>query len=330
MTMTIRTQDYSQKLLAERGFAYADGFFSTMGVCQGQILWASHHRQRLLSHAMALSLTLDVPMLMQQLIERALGLGDGIIKVVVSRVSQPVRGYGWINGDSVVDITETKTAIFTQTNNLQQNFINQLLVDKLMAGQSLSFDDLPKQPIGDAMCIHQQIACLPKPLVGLKSLNRLDSVLVTGELERHRQKQSTLVEGLVQDVMGNWVEGVMSNVFYQLAEPISQIDKQQSDNQPQHKINANLNSKNNVRTNIKLNHAHWHTPPIIQSGVSGVMRQVVMDTLQSQGKKVNERRLTNADLANLSALFFCNAVRGIIPIARLYIDGRWYELRVNY
>lgn len=296
--MTIRTQEHSQTLLAERGFAYADGFFSTMGVCRGQILWGKYHHQRLLTHVAALSFNLDVSMLMQQLAEQAADLGDGIIKVVVSREPQPVRGYGWVNGDSVVDIMATKTPILPHAEYVKP----------------LGFEDLPRQTTGDAMCLSQQIACLPKPLVGLKSLNRLDSVLVAGELERHKQTQPTLVEGLVQDVMGNWVEGVVSNVFYQLSEPIYS-----SDNHTTLNGNADLRCCSN----------QWHTPPITHSGVAGVMRQVVMDTLQRQGQSVNERTLTDADLPKLSALFFCNAVRGIMPIARLQIGGRWHELKTN-
>ena len=45
--------------LDSRGLAYADGFFTTMGVIDGLILWPEHHLQRLISHAQALQLALD-------------------------------------------------------------------------------------------------------------------------------------------------------------------------------------------------------------------------------------------------------------------------------
>lgn len=272
MSMTIRQHEYAKRLLVERGFAYADGFFSTMAVCHGQILWKDYHWQRLLNHASVLSLSLDMPKLTQQLSEHAMDLNEGIVKVVVSRMPQPVRGYGWVTDDSMVDIMVSKTPILSQIDN--------------------QFFALPMQPVGDAICLCQKIACLPVPLVGLKSLNRLDSVLVASELEQHKKIYPTLVEGLVQDVMGNWIEGVVSNVFYRLAHPI----------------------------------CPWYTPPIDQSGVSGVMRQVVMDTLHTKGQTVIERKLTNIDLSNLSAVFFCNAVRGIMPIARLQKNGKWHQL----
>ena len=45
--------------LDNRGLAYGDGFFTTMGVIDEQILWLDYHQQRLNSHATALQLQLD-------------------------------------------------------------------------------------------------------------------------------------------------------------------------------------------------------------------------------------------------------------------------------
>ena len=45
--------------LDNRGLAYGDGFFTTMGVIDGLILWQDYHYQRLISHAKALQLDLD-------------------------------------------------------------------------------------------------------------------------------------------------------------------------------------------------------------------------------------------------------------------------------
>lgn len=286
----ISVQDTQSIWLDNRGLAYGDGFFSTMGVSQGQILWRDYHLQRLHSHAQALSLDVDAEDIMQQLDAYANALQasddssdsdthrkEGILKLLICRKPQNVRGYAYNNG---------KITAFV-------NCLPMCLYDNLpnVAG-------IPLQPKGDAICLQAQIACLPKPLVGLKTLNRLDNVLCAGELERLKKlHEGCLLEGLVADVNGNWVEGVMSNVFYQL------------DAEATHSSQSN----------------QWYTPPMTQSGVSGVMRQVIIDKLAHTAHPVIKRHLTDADLPNLQRLFFCNAVRGIMPIDKLWFNVQLIE-----
>ena len=50
-----------------RGLAYGDGFFTTMAVFDGAILWLDYHRQRLISHAHALQLDVDSDQLLIKL-----------------------------------------------------------------------------------------------------------------------------------------------------------------------------------------------------------------------------------------------------------------------
>ena len=152
-----------------------------------------------------------------------------------------------------------------------------------------------------AKCLQSQLASLPEPLAGLKSLNRLDGVMIAGELQRHKQQNPELVEGLVADMGGNWVEGVMSNIFYQL--------KPKPD-----------------ATNSQQTSLNWYTPPIIHSGVRGIMRQVIMDRLASQGVSVQERLLRDADLSQIESMFFCNAVRGVIPVQQLWFQDERFQL----
>ncbi len=254
-------------ILNNRGFCYADGFFSTMGVYQGEILYFSYHQQRLISHSQALQFNININEISQQLTAHAKQINEGIIKIVITRENQTqygVRGYGFVSGDVEIFIQAT--------------------TQKMPIYQQLSEKAFPINPPQHAICLQSQIACLPKNLVGLKSLNRLDSVLVAGELEQAKKDNARLIEGLVADISGDWVEGVISNVFYQL---------------------------NNVNK--------WHTPPIDKSGVNGVMRNVLMDYYQNNGQAVSERRLTNKDLTDISAMFFCNAVRGIMPIEKLWL-----------
>ncbi len=262
----------NKPIFANRGFSYADGFFSTMGVYQGEILYFPYHQKRLISHSQALQFNLDIKEITEKLIAHAQQINEGILKVVITRTNQSkyhIRGYGFVSGEVEIFIQATAQTMPIY----QQLFTKQ------------STNPFPINPPQQAICLQSQIACLPKPLVGLKSLNRLDSVLVAGELEQAKKDNAKLIEGLVSDVTGDWVEGVISNVFYQL---------------------------NNVNK--------WHTPPIDKSGVNGVMRQVLMDYHKNHEQTVSERWLTNDDLTHISAMFFCNAVRGIMPIEKLWLN----------
>src|SRR5690606_26313975 len=81
--------------LDNRGLAYGDGFFTTMGVIDGQILWVDYHYQRLVSHATALQLQLDSDALLTILKMHAKQLQQGMLKLIVTRAAQEVRGYDY-------------------------------------------------------------------------------------------------------------------------------------------------------------------------------------------------------------------------------------------
>ena len=111
--------------------------------------------------------------------------------------------------------------------------------------------------------------------------------MASHELWQHQTQNAQMIDGLVQDVMGYWVEGTFCNVFYQ------------------------------------LNHENvWYTPPINRSGVKGVMRQVLLAKFAKYNRAHEERYLASEELANITSLFFCNAVRGILPIQALMLPNR--------
>ena len=283
--------------LDNRGLAYGDGFFTTMGVIDGQILWLDYHQQRLVSHATALQLQLDSQLLLAMLKIHAKQLQQGMLKLIITRAEQEVRGYGYtpnIGGGSACEIWLKSSPMAITT------------------ARSLPLADgqfIPLQPTASAICLSSQIACLPPPLAGLKSLNRLDNVLASGELQAIKAKtlagtiKPSIAEGLLRDMSGQWVEGTMSNVFYQLVEaPVAK-----SSNRP--------HSQNN--SSNYLTQGQWYTPSMAQSGVAGVMRQVIIDTLSTSKNPVIIRSLQDEDLPHLSQLFFCNALRGIMPMTSL-------------
>ena len=282
--------------LDNRGLAYGDGFFTTMGVIDGQILWLDYHQQRLVSHATALQLQLDSQLLLAMLKTHAKQLQQGMLKLIITRAEQEVRGYGYTpntGGGSACEIWLKSSPMAITT------------------ARSLPLADgqfIPLQPAASAICLSSQIACLPPTLAGLKSLNRLDNVLASGELQAIKAKtlagtiKPSIAEGLLRDMSGRWVEGTMSNVFYQLVEaPVAK-----SSNRPHSQNNSNY-----------LTQGQWYTPSMAQSGVAGVMRQVIIDTLSTSNNPVIIRSLQDEDLPHLSQLFFCNALRGIMPMSSL-------------
>ena len=263
-----------------RVIAYGDGFFTTMAVVAGKINWLSYHLDRIdeSAHALQLNLTnadLDAANLESpnhtirayfnsQLANFAKTLNHGMLKLIVCRKNQPIKGYGFCNSEF-------------------DAFIKLMPTDKPLAQQA---NQVIIQPAASAICLTQQIACLPKPLVGLKLLNAQDKVMASHELWQHQTQNAQMIDGLVQDVMGHWVEGTFCNVFYQ------------------------------------LNHENvWYTPPINRSGVKGVMRQVLLAKFAQSDRAHKERYLASEELANITSLFFCNAVRGILPIEALMLPN---------
>lgn len=297
--------------LDNRGLAYGDGFFTTMGVIDGQILWLEYHYQRLVSHATALQFQLDSDSLLTVLKLHAKQLQQGMLKLIVTRAAQDIRGYGY-----TPSVSGSACEIWLKPSPMSIATVQYL---PLSNGQVI-----PLQPAAAAICLSSQIACLPPPLAGLKSLNRLDNVLASGELHAIKAKaleddiKPSIGEGLLRDMSGHWVEGTMSNVFYQLSN--SRVTESSS-----LKINntANIdkdstNKENPETPNVNyLTQGQWYTPSMAQSGVAGVMRQVIIDRLSTSENPVIIRSLQDEDLPHLSRLFFCNALRGIMPMTSL-------------
>ena len=292
--------------LNNRGLAYADGFFTTMAVVQGRIVWSDYHYKRLVSHAQALQLECDSTYVWSQLQQQARHLNHGVLKLIVTRAMQDIRGYGF-----TADVAGSACEGWLQSTPLPMTTTNYLHVSEEMC--------IARQPITHAVCLHSQLACLPPVLAGLKTLNRLDSVLASGELQRLKSNQSMIElpdiqkypldigEGLVRDMSGSWVEGTMSNVFYQLSDSHCLSSTHAS---------PNLQNGDDNKCNY-LTTGQWYTPALTQSGVNGVMRQVIIDSLAKTETPVIIRPLTDDELPQLSQLFFCNAVRGIMPMKSL-------------
>jgi 4-amino-4-deoxychorismate lyase len=61
-----------------------------------------------------------------------------------------------------------------------------------------------------------------------------------------------------------------------------------------------------------LREGRWWTPPVDHCGIAGVCRSWALQALAA-----DERRLGMAEVESADAVVLCNAVRGILPVARL-------------
>ncbi len=66
------------------------------------------------------------------------------------------------------------------------------------------------------------------------------------------------------------------------------------------------------------------TPALLDCGVAGVMREVVMELAQAQGHTVREQEITRDTLATADEVFLTNSLIGIWPVKQ--IDDQSYDI----
>ena len=167
----------------DRAFQYGDGCFTTARIHQNVIELDYLHRQRLQQSAERLFLTVDFSLLDKMLkqLTQQFDVLNGTLKIVISR-GDGQRGY--LIPDHPADLY-----VFYYPQNTQ-NFQPELIQSGVLT-----------QKIGLTM---------PK-LVGLKSLNRLEQVMLKKEAH-----EKGWLEALVVDIQDQIVEGVSSNCFIQI------------------------------------------------------------------------------------------------------------------
>jgi 4-amino-4-deoxychorismate lyase len=165
----------------DRGLQYGDGLFETMRIQRRRIRLLDHHLDRLFDGCRRLAIKAPpAGALRRELTQAAASRGDGILKLLVTRGSGS-RGYRPSGHERVTRI---------------------LTLHALP--RSVSAESLPAARV--RLCT-TPLSTNPR-LAGLKTLNRLDSVLARTEWRDER-----IWEGLMADVDGNWVCGTMSNLF---------------------------------------------------------------------------------------------------------------------
>ena len=171
----------------DRAFHYGDGCFSTARFRQNQIELFDRHLARLQYANRQLSLNANLELITETLtlLKQAHGELNGTLKIVLSRgVGQ--RGYSL--PDHPADVW-----VF---------FYPQV---------QAALDTAYHYDIIQSGILAQAIGLSMPNLVGLKSLNRLEQVLLKQEAD-----QKGWTEALVTDVQGSVVEGVSSNCFIRI------------------------------------------------------------------------------------------------------------------
>lgn len=166
--------------LADRGLAYGDGLFETIGVKAGNPQLLERHLVRLAHGCERLHIAADLALVRAELLAFADEMGEGVAKLILTR-GDGLRGYA--------------------------------APAATIARRILLASPLPAYPAIHAEQGIRVFACKTRlaeqPLLaGLKHLNRLEQVLARSEWQ-----DSEHAEGLMLDTSGRVIEGVYSNLF---------------------------------------------------------------------------------------------------------------------
>jgi len=166
--------------IKDRGLAYGDGLFETIAVKHGQPSLLERHLRRLEGGCARLGIAADLQLIHRELLAFAAQLGDGVMKLIVTR-GDSQRGYAPALNSQPRRILQGGPAPLYPSAHAEQGV-------RLFACQTR----LAEQPL----------------LAGLKHLNRLEQVLARSEWQ-----DSDHAEGLMLDTAGRIIEGVYSNLF---------------------------------------------------------------------------------------------------------------------
>lgn len=167
----------------DRGLAYGDGLFETILVRRGEPTLAQYHFRRLGRGGQVLRIPLDLALIQQEVEQQAAQLGQGLLKLTVTRGASQ-RGYAMPTQPEPVRILQSSPLPTYPARHAEQGIRLFPCVTRLG---------------------HQPL------LAGIKHLNRLEQVLARSEWQ-----DEIHAEGLVLDLAGDPVEGTMSNLFIRL------------------------------------------------------------------------------------------------------------------
>lgn len=181
MNVRINGRNVSTVDHRDRGLQYGDGLFETMRVRHHAVRLMDYHLQRLVDGCRRLHIDLpDEHRLRRELAQAAARRASAVLKLIVTRGVGP-RGYRPSGRERSTRIVST-------------------------AALPRTLSRLIEQPIRVRIC-QMRLGTNPR-LAGLKTLNRLESVLARSEWSDTR-----IHEGLLRDEDDYLVCGTMSNLF---------------------------------------------------------------------------------------------------------------------
>lgn len=139
---------------------------------------------------------------------------------------------------------------------------------------------------GELFVCKQQVS-INESLAGLKHLNRLENVLARNEWSAGSDKNNKIADGLMLNVNQHVIEGSMSNLFA-----------------------------------IKSN--QLFTPDLSQSGVNGVMRDVIINLAEKNKIRLFIVNINIEELLAMDALFISNSLIGMKLINKL-VTKQYHE-----
>lgn len=235
----------------DRGLAYGDGVFRTLAVRDGSLQCWDRHYAKLSADCARLALAVpDESILRRECRQVVRDTPDCVVKIIVTR-GEGTRGYA-------IPAPTHPTRIVMHAALPRYPKENQHRgIKARRCGIRLA-----EQPI----------------LAGVKHLNRLENVLARAEWD-----DPTIAEGLLLDLHGNVIEGVMSNLFM---------------------------VKQGVLT----------TPDLSRCGVAGVTRERIMDWARQAGMATEIRPVPFDELLNADECLLCNSLIGVWQVREL--EGR--------
>ncbi|QFI36627.1 aminodeoxychorismate lyase [Moritella marina ATCC 15381] len=168
--------------IADRGFNFGDGHFTTIKLTAGQAQLFDLHIARLEQACKVLAIEFNQwDVLTAAITEQAQALQEGVLKVTITR-GEGGRGYSAIDCSSA----------------------NWYLQHRAIPAQ---YCEWARSGIELMVCEYQQT--VNPVLAGLKTLNRLDQVMIKQELDAN-----SMADGLVCSTEGYLIETSVANVFW--------------------------------------------------------------------------------------------------------------------
>lgn len=234
--------------LNDRGLQYGDGLFETIEVDAGHPIFIKQHLQRLYAGCIRLNIPApDLITLTNEVCRVCNTAQQAVLKITITR-GQGGRGYR-----QPETVTPTRIVALYPFPEYPTTYAKEGITARFCSTQ------LGLNPV----------------LAGLKHLNRLEQIMARAEWN-----EPSIQEGIMLDLNGHVIEGVMTNLFY-----------------------------------IKA--GKLYTAALHLSGVAGVIRAIVMQLAADNNITLVEHEFGKKELLAADEAFVCNSIIGIWPIKQL-------------